>query len=445
MNPEHEKAFTVARIYFQSNLNDEAASAYAKQRGLSPAALRAFEIGYAPNQWRGLVDHFSSHKIRMAAHDAGLFTTAAQSKRLLDFFRDRLMFPIRDHHGSVVGYGGRKLNSESESPKYINTPETEFFNKSEILFGLHQNREAIAESGKAVLVEGYMDVVALHSAGIRHGVAPMGTAITPSQIGLLLDHGVKTLWLCLDADDAGLRAAERTVEVIMEQYTPELEVRIMALPDKHDPDSYVRAHGRDAFESLMSEAESLPAFIHRVCMADMGSGGRLSLEDKAEYAVKIKPFLDNASGALKSMLIDQAAVVTGLPREVMVEHMGGSDTDDLLREWDPNVLTIARALTHKQADGVVARFLDSPLIEHGLDVLQGLQDHLSGGETDAQINTMMRFALAHGPLSDFDHIAVKRAEQWLTRRELQNNLETLRSMPFDSQARDGIRTALGMR
>lgn len=446
MDSEHEKAFTVARIYFQNNLSDPAATAYIEKRGLSSPALRAFEIGYAPNQWRGLVDHYSSHKIRLAALDAGLFTTAANSKRLLDFFRDRLIFPIRDDQGSLVGYGGRMVDPDSDSPKYLNTPETQFFNKSEILYGLHQNKEAIQQTGNAVLVEGYMDVVALHSAGLNFGVAPMGTAITPEQIGLLHEHGVKTLWLCLDGDKAGERAAERTVEVILEQYRPELEIRVIALPDGHDPDSFIRAHGSQSFEAMMDGAQSLPSFIGAACLNSLGKPGKLSIEDKAQFVVNLKPFMEKASGALRSILVEKAAEVTGLDYETLAEHIGGENGDGILRQWSPHVMVIARALLHDQASTAVDRFIRTPLAGDGLSELQALQQHLKGEEPAASASLMLKFASIHGPLTRQEEVvATDQALRWLKQSELANHLDSLKSMPFDHQPKDAIKSILSMR
>lgn len=436
------KALNVARIYFQSHLQDPEANAYILTRCLSPSALRKFEIGYAPDQWRGLVDHYSSHRIRLAALEAGLLTTPAQSNRLLDLFRNRLIFPIRDHNGELVGYGGRTLSKEKDTPKYINTPETALFNKSALLYGLHQNLTTIAETGHAIVVEGYMDVIALSTAGCHNAVAPMGTAITKDQIQLLLAQGVKCLWLCLDGDAAGQSAAERSLAVIMEHYHPALEVRLIRMPAEHDPDSLVREKGLDAFRELMKEAKSLPDFIEQVSMA----GGRIdSLESKASFLLRLTPYLAAAGGSLRDQLIERASTLTGLPVSELRESLLTGDNDNHVNNWHPLVALGARQLLHSDCDmSVLGRLEQFDIKGHGFAELVDLvQSKMEGDPTEG---LLARFALAHGKLSSAEEEAFKREFlPWLKNQAISQNLDELVKAPFDSDAKRQVRGLLKMR
>ncbi|KKN80602.1 hypothetical protein LCGC14_0328210 [marine sediment metagenome] len=438
---DQSKALTVGRIYFQSHLSHDTASAYVSKRRLSSSDIRKFEIGYAPDQWRGLVDHYSSHRIRLAAVDAGLLTTPEHSNRLLDFFRNRLIFPIRDHHGDLVGYGGRTLSDDPKTPKYINTPETELFNKSELLYGLHQNKAAIQSSGDAIVVEGYMDVVALSRHGCQLAVAPMGTALTHQQISLLIDQGIKSIWICLDGDAAGQKAAERSIAVIMDSYDPRVCIRLMSLPEGHDPDTFMEAFGLEAFNKLKGEAKDLPSFIDDICQ-----NGRpcLSLEDKASYMLRLKPYLESSCGILKDTLLHRASKVSGLTISDIQESFGFHQDEAVVSNWSPMITHAARAIVHSDNGKDIARTVsDFQLTGPGFDELEALCDEVISDQKPSGL--LAQYARAHGKQSELeDRLISSELLPFLRSSSIDQALEKVQNAPYDHQARVDIKKALGI-
>ncbi len=240
-----------ARFYFEQLSHPEtgrAARAYLKHRGIQPESVRRFGLGYAPDAWEALLQAATAAGIRPEVlEEAGLILPRRERGGYYDRFRHRLMFPIFSHTGRVVGFGGRLLASNSEQPKYINTPETPVYHKGRILYGLYQARQALREQAEAILVEGYTDVITLHQAGITHAVATGGTALTPDQARLLARY-VRRVVLLYDADTAGQQATLRSIELFLERG---LSVYVVPLPPGEDPDSFVRAQGARAFQAYL--------------------------------------------------------------------------------------------------------------------------------------------------------------------------------------------------
>lgn len=431
------KALTVARIYFQSHLSSPEAEAYVKSRGLSHAACRKFEIGYAPENWRGLVDHFKSHSVRLAAKDAGILTSPANSKRLLDFFRGRLIFPIRDVEGQLVGYGGRDTTNGPDTPKYLNTPETDLFQKSQLLYGLYDNLGSIRARREAILVEGYLDVVRLSTEGFPYAAAPMGTALTDEQTSLLLQQGVNKLWICLDGDKAGEKAAERSVDVLMHQYQPTLEIMLVKLPGDHDPDSLIRAEGPAAFQAALDQAVPLPEYIHFICTK--GFGEKPCLEDKALYLQRIEPYIENASGHLQDKLIDRAQQFSGLPRKDLFAASVKRGDNDLIDQWHPMVGLAARWMAFDVNPLRIARSLAKLTAQgHGLLELSDMARKIVAGEQPSGL--LHQFCKAHGELmpEELDELSAGWG-QWHRDAALEHHLGVLSKMPFDQDAREAVR------
>jgi DNA primase len=252
----HEVLLQAAQHYRARLKDAPQAVAYLKQRGLSGDIARRFGIGYAPDEWQGLAAAFSDYDGKPLA-DAGL-VKASEDGRRYDVFRNRIMFPIVDARGNVIGFGGRVLG-EGE-PKYLNSPETPVFEKGRELYGLYQARRAIRDAGRVVVVEGYMDVVALAQAGIEYAVATLGTATTPLHVQKLLRQADEIVF-CFDGDAAGRRAAWRALETSLSQLADGKEVRFLFLPEGEDPDTYVRKLGRSAFEGLLGKSVPLSRFL----------------------------------------------------------------------------------------------------------------------------------------------------------------------------------------
>ena len=259
------KALALAAGWFRSQLRSpEGAPALAylrEQRGLSETTLESFGIGYAPERWDGLFSHL--HQVEGLAPElleaAGLVvprkgSSATDSRGYYDRFRHRVMVPICDRQGRIIGFGGRSL--DGAEPKYLNSPETEVFEKGKHLFGLDKAVNAIRKDDRAVVVEGYFDVIALHAAGITNAVAALGTALSSQQITQLCRCcDSKRLILNFDTDRAGVRAAQRAIgEVEQLALQGQLELRVLQLPAGKDPDEFLKEHGAGDYRSLLDQA-----------------------------------------------------------------------------------------------------------------------------------------------------------------------------------------------
>ncbi|EKT60044.1 DNA primase [Providencia sneebia] len=234
------------------------ANDYLSQRGLTAEIIEHFSIGFAPAGWDNLLKKFAvSAESRKQLNDAGMLVTN-DNGRTYDRFRERIMFPIRDRRGRVIAFGGRVLGDAL--PKYLNSPETDIFHKGRQLFGLYEATQNSSELAKLLVVEGYMDVVALAQYGIRYAVASLGTSTTSEHIQLLF-RSTDTVICCYDGDRAGREAAWRALETALPYLTDGRQLRFMFLPDGEDPDSLVRKEGKEAFEARMNDAQPLSTFL----------------------------------------------------------------------------------------------------------------------------------------------------------------------------------------
>jgi DNA primase len=264
-----------ARFYREQLKHSPRAIEYLKQRGLSGEIAARFGIGYAPDAWQALEGCFADYG--SAVLDRAGLVVVNDAGRRYDRFRDRIMFPIANQSGHIVGFGGRVIG-EGE-PKYLNSPETPVFEKGRELYGLFQARPAIRSAGRALVVEGYMDVAALAQHGIGNAVAALGTATTGPQLQKLLRQ-TDAVVFCFDGDEAGRRAAWRALENVLPFLADGKEVSFLFLPAGEDPDSLVRRGGAPAMEAEMARAVPLSAFLLRElsARADLGSAeGRTRL------------------------------------------------------------------------------------------------------------------------------------------------------------------------
>ncbi len=272
-----------ASKYYRDELKQSAqAIDYLKRRGLTGEIAARFGIGYAPGEWRNLSHVFPDYESE-ALVESGL-VIAGEGKRY-DRFRDRIIFPIQDGRGRIIGFGGRVIGQGE--PKYLNSPETPLFEKGRELYGLFLARKAIQEASMALVVEGYMDVVALAQNGIDYAVATLGTATTEFHAQKLMkqsDHVV----FCFDGDNAGRRAAWRALENSLAQVQDGKEVAFLFLPEGEDPDSYVRKSGKAKFEALLKEALPLSIFL----VNELSSKVNLNnAEGRAAFLHEAKPYL----------------------------------------------------------------------------------------------------------------------------------------------------------
>lgn len=238
-----------AGIYFYRNLfNNRRAYDYLINRDIDKATIKTFGIGYASDSWSNLLDYLKSKNYtEVDIEKAGLVTHHKKTNRYFDKFRDRIMFPIMNTRGKIIGFGGRSIDN-SNQPKYLNSPETPVFSKRNNLYALNIVKKQ-SKSDKIILVEGYMDVLALYKYGIVNSVASLGTALTENQVELLKRY--KEIYICYDSDSAGKKATDKAIDVMKNM---SIKPKIIPLPENLDPDDFIKKYGVSAFESLMENA-----------------------------------------------------------------------------------------------------------------------------------------------------------------------------------------------
>ncbi len=279
---------------------------YLKGRGLSGQIAARFELGYAPPVWDFLIgrlgrtEHDRRHLIQ-----AGL--VVEQDGKHYDRFRDRILFPIRDRRGRVIGFGGRLLGDGK--PKYLNSPETPLFHKGRELYGLHQALKAHRTPQRLLVVEGYMDVIALAQFGIDYAVATLGTATTPDHLRLLLPQAPELIF-CFDGDQAGRNAAWKALETCLPLATGQQEIRFLFLPEGEDPDTLIRQEGRPAFEERLRQATTLSDFLLEHLARDIDLN---TLDGRARLGNLVAPLLERLpAGLLRDLLRDRLSKLIGL-------------------------------------------------------------------------------------------------------------------------------------
>ena len=284
-----KKANELAANYYHSLLHDSeaglAARNYLKGRHFTGEILDKYGIGWASPGWRGLINHF--HKIGILSKktvlQSGLVIEKEDGSNVYDRFRGRVIFPIKDLHGSVIGFGGRAI-ADGDNPKYLNSPETTLYQKSQTLIGLDMAKQAIRKEDQAILVEGYFDQMRATQFGIFNTVATCGTALTPKQAGILRNYASSVV-LVFDSDNAGRSAAEKGFEVLHEKG---LQVKIVFLPEGKDPDSYIHENGVDNFmEKIKTAKPYLESYIDTVVAGKDGS----SPSTRVEMANKVLPIV----------------------------------------------------------------------------------------------------------------------------------------------------------
>lgn len=294
------------QFYRDELKRSEAAIGYLKKRGLSGEIAARFGIGYAPGGWQGLAAALSDYRSKSLVQ-AGL-VIEDEGKRY-DRFRDRVMFPILNQKGMVIGFGGRVLGVGE--PKYLNSPETPLFEKGRELYGLFQARQAIRAAGKVVVVEGYMDVVALAQHGVEYAVATLGTATTPVHVQKLLRQSDNIIF-CFDGDAAGRKAAWRALENSLALIGDEKNIRFLFLPQGEDPDSYIRKEGKPAFEKLLADGLPLSEFLLRGLAAKVDMQ---TMEGRAHFIKQAQPLVQQiVAPALGLMLQQRLAEMSGIAR-----------------------------------------------------------------------------------------------------------------------------------
>ena len=296
-----------ARFYHQQLANNSAARDYVASRGLSAEMVECFTIGFAPEQWDGLKSALGSNAQRLALLDkAGMLASGDRGNKY-DRFRNRIMFPILDRRGRTIAFGGRVLGKD-DGPKYLNSPETPLFHKGRELFGLWQVRDAHQKIPRLLVVEGYMDVVALHQFGLTQAVATLGTATTSDHAEILFRNAAD-VFFCFDGDRAGKQAAWRAVESVLPRMRDGRQAWFLFIPDGEDPDTLIRKEGIDGFEQRLKQATPLSEFF----FAETGKDVNLaSIDGKARLAERARPLIAQIpDGAFRDLMYAELERLSG--------------------------------------------------------------------------------------------------------------------------------------
>lgn len=292
-----EDSLILAKKYYQARLKaSPEAIKYLKSRGLTGEIAKQFSIGFAPGGWNNLNEVFKDYDNDVLIK-SGLINKNEKGKRY-DRFRNRIMFPIYNAKGQLVGFGGRVID-EKDSPKYYNSPETSLFQKSYELYGLLAARKSIRDEGYVLVVEGYMDVVSLAQHGISNAVATLGTATTSFHIQKLIRYTSEIIF-CFDGDEAGKSAAWRAMQNSLASVTDEVQLKFLFLSEQHDPDSYVRENSKEKFEKLAKDATPLSEYVVHYLTK---KNDLTSQEDRVKFLNSVEPILNNIASLKLTFLL----------------------------------------------------------------------------------------------------------------------------------------------
>lgn len=321
-----------ARTYYEQQLAEHPqrreAVSYLKNRGLTGAIARDFGLGYAPPGWDNLLVKLGlNEEDRQLLAESGMAITNEESGRLYDRFRDRIMFPILDLRGRVIGFGGRILSTDNQpqspggkqrgaGPKYLNSPETPIFHKGRELYGLYQALQQQRRPESLLVVEGYMDVIALAQFGIRNAVATLGTACGEEHLKLAFRH-TSSIIFCFDGDNAGRKAAKRALENALPTMTDGRKIQFLFLPEGQDPDSLVRQIGPERFTHQLNLALPLEEFFFMAVAENIDTR---TMEGRARMSKLAAPLLNKLPGGVfRELMFGQLAQRTGLSLDVLME------------------------------------------------------------------------------------------------------------------------------
>jgi DNA primase len=430
-----------AEFYRRQLKSSDDAVQYLKGRGLTGQTAARFGLGYAPDAWQPLRAAFDNYDEPRLV-EAGL-VIADESKRY-DRFRGRVMFPIRNPRGQVIGFGARTLGNDE--PKYLNSPETPVFRKGQELYGLYEAREAIRQSGRAIVVEGYMDVIQLAQAGFSESVAALGTAITGAHVATLLRLTDQVVF-AFDGDPAGRKAARRALEASLPVIADTKRVNFLMLPEGEDPDSLIKAHGRHGFDTELAQALPLSQFLIRA----LAPASLSTAEDRAALVAAAKPLIASmAPGALRAQLVrelgdsvrmgaDELETLYGLRRArlsrpaALAHRTAHLEVSDLKRRVLQQLL-VHPTLAREFADAVAeAELGHADLIDR--QILEVAEAAIAQSASAAS-------ALSHAALMELlaasDHGADYRALA-AQEMELETDLETARQIVDDAFSKLALR------
>lgn len=286
---------------------------YLEKRGMTRDIIDEFYLGVAHDAWDDAVHFLKKEKVtRQIAANSGLILPRKQGNGYYDRFRNRIIFPIFDINMQVAGFGGRVM--DDAMPKYMNSPETPVYSKSRILYGLHAAKQHCRQKGVVYIVEGYFDFLSLYQHGVKNTVASLGTALTREHVRILKGYAAKMI-LVFDSDDAGINAAKRSIQIFMQEA---VDTRILVLPDKNDPDSFVMKHGQASFLSLAAEAKTIMQFLLKLAMDTHG----LSVEGRVRILDEMKQHLALIQdSALRSLYVRELSETLNIDERAVLEKV----------------------------------------------------------------------------------------------------------------------------
>ena len=317
-----------AKFFFSNLMNNQNAKEYFLNRGIKEETIKKFGLGFANDSWNSLMFYLRKKGINdVLLEEAGLISVNKEKGRKYDRFRNRVMFPVFDYQGKVIGFGGRVL--DDSKPKYLNSPETLVFQKGTNLYGLNFALKHNMNERYFVIVEGYMDLISLHQYGITNVVASLGTALTINQARLLKRYADKVI-ISYDADMAGQMATLRGLEILR---TAGFDVRVLSIPQGKDPDEYVRSNGRDAFLKLVNSAE--PLIDYRIKKAEEGINFKNS-QSLILYAKRIMEIISDLDPVEKDVYIKKASENTGIKEQTLYDILKSKMKDNRENDFRNN-------------------------------------------------------------------------------------------------------------
>jgi len=392
----YDVSYAVAKFYrrqLRDHADAETAKTYLRQRGLTPEIAKRFIIGFAPPGWTHLMTGLTTEAKTDPALQTQLISLGLLVEKTAnnhyDRFRNRIMFPIRNGKGQVIAFGGRVLSSE-DKPKYLNSSESPIFHKSDTLYGLYEWRQSRDASPHLIIVEGYMDVVALAQYGVNNAVATLGTAITESHCQILFRE-VDELVFCFDGDRAGLQAAWKALELVLPAITGQRAVKFLFLAEGDDPDSTVRRVGKDGFDALMANALPLSDFWIQSLLRKLTVGANYP-EGRQQLISLAQPYILQAQGFYQYFLIELIADQIKLPVWRLEKQLGLKASGAIQRN---QVQGVGRARSSWQS--MKSPIVNKPAMSLGKHLVRIL---LVKPEWAMQLNLLLAPILAYIPQND---------------------------------------------
>jgi DNA primase len=405
----HDLLEKISQFYQSQLRNHSNAIEYLKKRGLTGDIAKQFEVGFAPPGWESVYKQFENQKSQL--FDAGMLIKKDDGG-CYDRFRERIMFPIRDRRGKVIGFGGRII--DKGEPKYLNSPETPIFQKGHELYGLFQALKAHRELKKVLIVEGYMDVISLFQHGITYAVATLGTATTANHLQRLFRYTPEIIF-CFDGDNAGRTAASRALHVVMPVMKDGVQIRFMFLPENEDPDTLIRKEGKENFEARMQKSLTISEFFFQTIAHETDI---TSTDGRARFVKLAKEQIDKIpEGIFQQMMLDELANRSRMDISLLTKPQQKVQTTQIKKARSPSAMRLALTLLVQQPD--LATLITEPLPAvdiKGYDFLLTLLDflHQHPGLNTATLIEFWRDTPEEKillQLAQFDHMVPEKTEQ----------------------------------